>query len=120
MYKYPDFWAGLLNGLSLGTLYAAMFWATVGLIMRRFFKAMKRDPLTDDSPVQFDFSYWRKDNWRSMLLTSIFSYLVVLVSIRFVKNLFGQDLTMAYAFSTGLCLDVFIAWINKFRKNGKI
>lgn len=105
MNKYPDFWAAFLNGLPLGTLFAAFIFALVGLAIRALVIAQYRDPASPRTPQQWSWAFWRKDNLPRLLNSAALTILVIFVSIRFVNELTGKELSMFYALGLGLFFD---------------
>jgi hypothetical protein len=103
--KYPEFWAAFLNGLPLGTLFAAFAFAIIGLILNSTIKGVKRDPMSSRTPYEWSWKFWFRDNlpkWGKSIITTV---LVIFVSIRFVNELTGKELSMFYAFSVGFAFD---------------
>lgn len=94
----------LLGPTSLVDYVSSIIFAFIGVFVSLMLHATKRDVNSTNTPVKFSFWFLLKDNWKR-LLTGI---LMVLVCIRFLKELTGLELNMFYAFAIGFCNDKII------------
>lgn len=83
-----------------GTFLAAIVFALVGVIISLLYSSSKRDT-AKDSATNFSWSYLLLDNIRRVVL----SILLILVTLRFSREILGADLTMYLALLVGIGFD---------------
>lgn len=76
----------------------------------------KSDPNT---PKAFSFKYWIKDNFVPKLVSTLFTVVVIFVSIRFPQELLGKAFSYFYAFSIGIGFDYIVSLFKNLRKTLK-
>ena len=99
--KTPSITELILGGICLNTFLASLFFAMVGVTISLLVHANSRDQATTDSPVTFKWWFLLKDNWKRILL----SFIMIIVTLRFVKELTGLDLNMFVSLCVGLVYD---------------
>lgn len=102
----------LLGGLD-PALYAACFIAAcVGVLFILLIGTSLRDPLSANSPAKWSWSYLMSDNAKRIYANII----AIIVSLRFMTELFGWELTVWKGFIIGTGWDA-IALIIKQKTN---
>jgi len=79
----------LLGFIPLKMFLVMIFFATIGVIVALLVDSQKRDQSSTNTPVKFSFWFLLKDNWKTILLT----FLVVLLTLRFVGSVFPDQFT---------------------------
>src|ERR1035437_5488196 len=102
----------LIGPTSLVDYVSSCIFALIGVFISLMLHASKRDVNSTATPVQFSFSFLLKDNYKR-ILTGI---VMVLICLRFLKELTGLDLNMFYALAIGICNDK-IVQIIKLKTN---
>lgn len=96
-----------LQGVKVNYLVAAFGWACIGVVISLLAHANTRDQSSPSTPVPFKPLFLLKDNWKRILL----AFLLIIVSLIFIKDLFGKELTMFWALLIGLAWDQLAAWL---------
>jgi hypothetical protein len=91
----------LLGGLNPDQFAACVFFALVGVVISLLIHATNRDKNAPRTPVKFSFSFLLADNWQRILL----NLLMILVTLRFCKEITGYDINMFVALVIGLAYD---------------
>lgn len=87
-----------------------VFWAMVGAFIMINIHAQTRDPKAIRTPVCFSWRIWLHDNFRRV----IFNLTLILVTIRFSKEVTGKEINDFWAFVIGLSFDAIAILLNKF------
>jgi hypothetical protein len=95
-----DLWGGVKP---ISYLIGLLF-ALIGIFINTFVLTVAGVSKNTDSPQKFSWSYWWHDN-KGRILRWIGLLFVILVCMRFSKEVFDMDFTMFVAFLLGLCLD---------------
>lgn len=103
----------ILGPGDIGTFLAAIFYAMVGVVILLLLSSAKRDQTKVSTPDNFSWGYLIIDNLKRLLL----GFLLILVSLRFSREIFGAELTMYFAFGIGLISDMLGKWILKIRSS---
>lgn len=101
----------LLGEGSIAQLAAAIIFAVVGAFLCILLSTTKRDPLSNGSPVAFSWKYLWSDNQKKIYATII----LIPLSLRFSRELFGSELTMYFALGIGVICDQLPVLIKKIR-----
>lgn len=80
---------------------AAIIYSLVGVLISLLISSAKRDQSNPTTPDNFSWSYLLWDNAKRILL----SFLLIVVTLRFSRELIGADITMYLAFLIGLAYD---------------
>lgn len=91
----------LIGSLTFDQFFAAFLFAVIGLALSLLIQANNRDIKAPSTPVQFSYKFLIADNWRRILL----SFLLIVVTIRFFKEITGKDLSMFLSLGIGFGLD---------------
>ncbi len=95
-------------GLMFGYIGIFIFW-----VISTYFGIKSK---TNGSPSQFSFFFWVKDNPHK-LISLAFVTLVILISLRFISELWGSTFgTMFTAFLVGLLIDFAVQKLIKLRE----
>lgn len=109
--KHTDFqntfWENLLGTPSVAEYAAAMVLALIGALLSRKMDALKRDPLSPNTPRKFSWAFLIIDNLQKLLN----GFLLTFVFLRFSVELLGMDFTMYSALLLGLFSDRLAAMI---------
>lgn len=98
-----------MNGLSehiLGTgditkFIACVFFALVGTVISLLVHASNRNKNSTKTPYKFSFVFLIADNWQRIML----NLLLILVTIRFCKEITGLELNMFVSLLIGISYD---------------
>lgn len=96
-----SFLENLLGPGDPGMFLAAMVYALVGVIISLLYDSAKRDQNKLSTPNDFSWGYMLIDNLKRIAL----SVLLVVVSLRFSREILGADLTMYLALLIGIGFD---------------
>lgn len=102
----------LLGGLDPALLAACFIAACVGVLFVLLAGTTLRDPKSESSPTHWSWSYLWSDNAKRIYLNII----AIVVSLRFMTELFGWELTVWKGFVIGTGWDL-IALIIKQKTN---
>lgn len=91
----------LIGNNTLSFLIAGVIFAIIGAIVSLLIDVVKREPNSPNSPVNFSFRHLIKDNYKKFFL----SLLLILLSIRFCKEIFNIEPNMFICFIIGLISD---------------
>jgi hypothetical protein len=80
---------------------ACVIFSLVGVTISLLVHSTSRDKNSINTPVKFSFSFLIRDNWRRIVL----NLLLVLVTIRFCKEVTGMELNMFVSLMIGLTYD---------------
>lgn len=108
----------LTGGIDANKFIAAGIFALVGVFLSLLLGTTKRDVESPRTPIQFDWNYFWSDNTKRFLTSLATGIIVIFVSLRFAKELFGVELSMIYSFGCGLGFDRLIEYFKNLR-NGK-
>lgn len=108
--KFLDYITG---GMSVDQFCAAFVFTLIGVALSLFLDASKRNPVSVNSPIEWSWQYFWNDNLKRILRVVFTSILVIFVSLRFTKELFGREISMFFAFVIGLSLDQVQVFIRK-------
>lgn len=100
--KFIDYITG---GMGVDQFAAAFVFTLVGVALSLFFDASRRNPVSVESPIEWSWNYFWNDNIKRILKAIFTGILVIFVSLRFTKELFGREISMFFAFVIGLSLD---------------
>jgi hypothetical protein len=93
--------AKIAGDLDLPDFLACLFFSAIGVLISLLFHANTRDPNASNSPIKFNWLYLLRDNWKRILL----SFLLIVVTLKFLPELTGLHLNMFYALCIGLAWD---------------
>lgn len=96
-----DLVSNLLGNNSFADFISAIIFALFGAFVSLLLHSTNRNVLSTTTPVQFSFSFLFKDNWKRIATT----FLMIVICVRFIKELTNYDLNMFYAFAIGICND---------------
>lgn len=85
------------KGNDLSTLAAAFVFALIGIFITLLLGSTQRQVLSESSPIHFSWHYLFSDNFKRIVAT----LLMVVVSLRFVHDLFGFELSSWHGFIIG-------------------
>ena len=85
------------QGNNISTLAAAFVFSLIGIFITLLLGTTARRPLSDSSPIHFSWSYLLSDNFKRIVAT----LLMVIVSLRFMNDLFGFQLSSWHGFIIG-------------------
>ena len=91
----------LLGGINPALFAACFIAACVGGLITMLAGTKLRDPSSPESPVKFSWSYLWSDNIKRIIL----NVLLILVSLRFMRELFNMELEMWKSLLVGLGID---------------
>lgn len=77
-----------------------MFWAGIGVLLSLLFHATQRNTV-NNTQVTFNWKFLFFNNYKRLLI----SFILILISIRFSKELISLDQNSFSAFIIGLCSD---------------
>jgi hypothetical protein len=81
--------------------FVLFVWAMVGVIISLLIHATNRDVASTRTPVKFNFLFLLKDNAGRVVL----NLLLIIVTLRFCKEITGFDINQFVAFCIGICYD---------------
>lgn len=96
-----SFLENLLGPGDPGMFLAAVVYAVVGIIISLLHDSAKRDQTKYNTPDNFSWGYLLLDNVKRITL----SVLLVLVTLRFSREILGADMTMYLALLIGIGFD---------------
>lgn len=99
--KAPSIKAYIFGNMDFNMFVASLLFALVGVLISLLLHATTRDQNSESTPVKFSFLFMLKDNWKRILL----SIILVIVTIRFLKELTGLELNMFFSLCIGLVYD---------------
>jgi len=91
----------LLGGISPALFQEALFWAAVGIVFVLLLGTGLRDPKSPNSPEKWSLKYLLNDNSRRIAA----SIIAVLVTLRFMTELTGWQLSAFKGFLVGTAWD---------------
>ena len=97
----------LLGPQDIWSFIACLLFALVGITISLLIHATNRYKESEKSPYKFSFSFLIKDNWQRILL----NILLILMTIRFCKEITGLDLNMFVALLIGMAYDKLAEWL---------
>lgn len=100
-----------LGGYTLGHFLSLFAWALIGAYILVQFNINNRDVSSQRTPVQFSWKFWIKDNLRR----TIFNAVLILVTLRFSKEITGRELNEFWALVIGLSSDGLAQLVNSFK-----
>jgi hypothetical protein len=77
------------------------FFATLGIALSLLWHATRRNVNEKTTPVQFNFWFMLRDNWKRI----ISSVILVYIALRFAPEIINRDLTEFWAFCIGVGFD---------------
>lgn len=110
-----EFISNLLGTLSLASYLSGMVMALIGAAVGLTFAVKKRDKLSRNTPVNFDWIFFIKDNFVRLFNGFLLTY----VLFRFAPQILEQDFSMFYAFLVGLTFDQISAKVSKLQFNAR-
>ena len=105
----------LTGGTSVAFHIAAFFFVLLGAIVNVLYDVQTRNtnvPDTPDTPVEWDFSYFLRNNRLRIAL----DLLMAMIVIRFFTDFTGKPLSMGYCFLIGIVFDAMFVVYRKLRK----
>lgn len=96
-----EFWQEVLGKSDPATLAAAFFFALIGIALTLLWGTTARDPNSPASPVKFSWQYLWKDNLKRIVSV----LLMVIISLRFMPELFNFELSSWHGFVIGISWD---------------
>ena len=92
------FWTEILGKDNDPNILAAAFvFALIGIFITLLLGTTTRQVLSENSPMHFSWSYLLSDNFKRIVAT----LLMVVISLRFVHDLFGFELSSWHGFVIG-------------------
>lgn len=91
----------LLGTGDIAKFIACVFFALLGTVISLLVHATNRDKNSTKTPYKFSFVFLIADNWQRILL----NLLLILVTIRFCKEVTGIDLNMFVSLCIGISYD---------------
>jgi hypothetical protein len=91
-------WGSLNPDMFFAALLFAMIGVTISLLMHA---GTRNKTSTSTAPPKFNFWFLLTDNWKRILL----SFILIVVTIRFLKELTGLNLNMFFALCIGVAWD---------------
>lgn len=101
----------LNSGYTLGQFASFFGWALVGAYILVQSGINNRDPNSSRTPTEFSWKFWFRDNARRVAFNGV----LILVAIRFSKEITGKDINEFWAFVIGLSSDGLAQLINYFK-----
>lgn len=99
----------LFGPIGLNMFIASFLFAMIGVVISLLIDANYRDQNSPKTPRPFKLSFLLKDNWKRIVL----SLLVILVTIRFTKEITGWDLNMFVSLLIGVVYDKLVEYLKK-------
>lgn len=96
-----DFLKNIFGQGSAAEIAATLFYAYIGALVSLLYQSVKRDPLSHRTPYHFSISFLWSDNAKRILR----SIILIFISVRFSKELFGVSITLYFSFLIGLSVD---------------
>ena len=96
-----DFIEKLLGINDLWSFLIYVFWASIGVLLCLLLNAAKRDLPEHRSPTKFSWKFLIYDNIRRLTI----AFILILVSLRFSKEIFGLEQNAFTAFIIGFSSD---------------
>ena len=100
-----------LGGYSIGEFASLFAWALTGAYILVQFNINSRDPNSVRTPVKFSWKFWIKDNLRRV----VFNGVLIIVTLRFSKEITGKELNEFWALVIGLSSDGLAQLLNTFK-----
>ena len=100
-----------LGGYSIGEFASLFAWALIGAYILVQFNINSRDPNSVRTPVKFSWKFWIKDNLRRV----VFNGVLIIVTLRFSKEITGKELNEFWALVIGLSSDGLAQLLNTFK-----
>ncbi len=91
----------ILGGMTFNYFIAMFLFALVGVIINLFSDVQRRNKSSKNSPKEFSFKYWWKDNWKRVTATIVLLPIALLTT----TDMFGVELTNGVAISIGFGAD---------------
>jgi hypothetical protein len=91
----------ILGGMDPGLFMASLLFAMVGVLITLLIGSTMREPDSKFSPKKFSFTYMLYDNAKRILL----NLLLILISLRFMTEITGWDLSVWKGFIIGISYD---------------
>jgi hypothetical protein len=91
----------LLGTNDIPKFIACVFFAMIGTVISLLVHATNRDKNSMKTPYKFSFVFLIADNWQRILL----NLLLILVTIRFCKEITGMELSMFVSLLIGVGYD---------------
>lgn len=91
--------------MSVDQFCAAFVFTLIGVALSLLFNAATRDPNSETSPIEWSWEFFWNDNKMRIIKSVLLGLLVIFVSLRFTKEIFGRELSMFFALMIGLSLD---------------
>lgn len=91
----------LLGTTDIAKFVACVLFALVGVVISLLVHATNRDKNSMKTPYHFSFTFLIADNWQRILL----NLLLILVTIRFCKEITGMELNMFVSLIIGVGFD---------------
>lgn len=85
----------------ISKFFACVFFALIGTAISLLIHATNRDKNSMKTPYRFNFTFLIADNWQRILL----NFLLIVITIRFCKELTGMNLNMFVSLIIGVGYD---------------
>lgn len=99
----------LIGSISIATFISGIFFGCLGALLSLLIDSNNRDVNSPGSPVHYSYAYLFRNNWKKILA----SFILIVVSIRFCKDIFNLEPTMFVSFLIGLSWDALMTFIKK-------
>lgn len=100
-----EFLQNITGGISAGKFASAFCFALLGLMVSLLLSATNRDPESPRTPFKFSLAFLISDNFKRIMTNGVLAICIIFLSIRFVFELAGIELSMFYSVGVGLFLD---------------
>lgn len=91
----------ILGGIDPGLFMASLLFALIGVLITLLVGSTMREPNSKTSPTKFSWTYLLYDNAKRIFL----NLLLILVSLRFMTELTGWELSVWKGFIIGISYD---------------
>lgn len=107
----PEFHSSIFGAYTAWQYAGFVLWALVGAFIMVNLQAHSRDPKSLRTPNKFSWQFWIVDNGRRIA----FNLVLILVVIRFSKEITNREINDFQALIVGLSSDGLAILINKFK-----
>lgn len=101
-----------LTTVILATSY---IFAGIGIFLRWYWMYQRRGKPNPHTPHKFILSYWIRDNFVPAIVGIFATFILIFISLRFPKEIFGTAVSYMYAFMVGMSLDFVASKLKKLR-----